>query len=102
MSLSDSDLKRYLSESKSGEIGVAPPCGVTVAELLDSDLPATATKASAKPSVQGKSGDQGVQVQARQGRGRGQDRFGQARQDHRHGGQSRLIKSRLTSKPTES
>jgi hypothetical protein len=57
LSLSDSDLKRYLSEGKSGEIGIAPPCGVTVAELLDSDLPAT-TKAS-KPSVQGKSGDKG-------------------------------------------
>ncbi len=59
LSLSDSDLKRYLSESKSDEIGVAPPCGVTVAELLDSDLPATAAKASAKPSIQGKSGDKG-------------------------------------------
>jgi hypothetical protein len=57
LSLSDSDLKRYLSEGKSDEIGIAPPCGVTVAELLDSDLPAT-TKAS-KPSVQGKSGDKG-------------------------------------------
>jgi hypothetical protein len=59
LSLSDSDLKRYLSEGKSGEIGIAPPCGVTVAELLDSDLPATVSKASAKPSVQGKSGDKG-------------------------------------------
>jgi hypothetical protein len=59
LSLSDSDLKRYLSESKSGEIAIAPPCGVTVAELLDSDLPATVSKASAKPSVQGKSGDKG-------------------------------------------
>ena len=57
LSLSDADLKRYVSEGKSGEIGIAPPCGVTVAELLDSDLPAT-TKAS-KPSVQGKSGDKG-------------------------------------------
>jgi hypothetical protein len=57
LSLSDAELKRYLSEGKSGEIGIAPPCGVTVAELLDSDLPAT-TKAS-KPSVQGKSGDKG-------------------------------------------
>ncbi len=57
LSMSDSDLKRYLSESKNDQIGVAPPCGVTVAELLDSDLPAT-TKAS-KPSVQGKSGDKG-------------------------------------------
>jgi hypothetical protein len=59
LSLSDSDLKRYLSESKSGEIAIAPPCGVTVAELLDSDLPATVSKSSAKPSVQGKSGDKG-------------------------------------------
>jgi hypothetical protein len=57
LSLSDAELKRYVSEGKSGEIGIAPPCGVTVAELLDSDLPAT-TKAS-KPSVQGKSGDKG-------------------------------------------
>jgi hypothetical protein len=59
LSLSDAELKRYLSESKSGEIGVAPPCGVTVAELLDSDLPATSGKASAKPSVQGKNVDKG-------------------------------------------
>jgi hypothetical protein len=59
LSLSDSDLKRHLSEGKSGEIAIAPPCGVAVAELLDSDLPATATKASAKPSVQGKSGNKG-------------------------------------------
>jgi|tagenome__1003787_1003787.scaffolds.fasta_scaffold20253243_1 hypothetical protein len=57
LSLSESDLKRYLSSEKADEIGIAPPCGVTVAELLDSDLPATA-KAS-KPSVQGKSGDKG-------------------------------------------
>ena len=51
LALSESDLKRFLSESKSNEIGVAPPCGVTMAELLDSDLPLTATKASAKPSI---------------------------------------------------
>jgi hypothetical protein len=57
LALSDSDLKRYLSDGKNGEIGVAPPCGVTVAELLDSDLPLSATKASAKPAIQGKSGD---------------------------------------------
>ena len=57
LSLSESDLKRYLSNEKAGEIGIAPPCGVTVAELLDSDLPSTATKASAKPSIQGKSDD---------------------------------------------
>jgi hypothetical protein len=59
LTLSESDLKRYLSNEKGDEIGRAPPCGVTVAELLDSDLPATAAKASAKPSVQGKSGDKG-------------------------------------------
>jgi hypothetical protein len=57
LSLSDNDLKRYLSDNKVSQIGGAPPCGVTVAELLDSDLPASATKASAKPSIQGKSGD---------------------------------------------
>jgi hypothetical protein len=57
LSLSESDLKRYLSDGKNGEIGIAPPCGVTVAELLDSDLPLTATKASAKPAIQAKSGD---------------------------------------------
>jgi len=57
LSMSDAELKRYLSSEKADEIGLAPPCGVTVAELLDSDLPAT-TKAS-KPSVQGKSGDKG-------------------------------------------
>jgi hypothetical protein len=55
LALSESDLKRFLSESKSNEIGVAPPCGVTMAELLDSDLPLTTTMASAKPGVQGKS-----------------------------------------------
>lgn len=59
LSLSESDLKRYLSSEKADEIGLAPPCGVTVAELLDSDMPMTATKASAKPSIQGKSGDKG-------------------------------------------
>jgi hypothetical protein len=60
LSMSDSDLKRYLSESKNDQIGVAPPCGVTVAELLDGDLPPTAGKTSAKPSIQGKSGDKGA------------------------------------------
>jgi hypothetical protein len=57
LALSESDLKRYLADSRTDEIGKAPPCGVTVAELLDSDLPLTATKASAKPSVQGKGND---------------------------------------------
>lgn len=57
LALSESDLKRYLSDGRTDEIGKAPPCGVTVAELLDGDLPMTATKASAKPSVQGKGSD---------------------------------------------
>jgi hypothetical protein len=57
LALSESDLKRFLSEVKGNEIGVAPPCGVTMAELLDSDQPLTAAKASAKPAVQGKGGD---------------------------------------------
>ncbi len=57
LALSESDLKRFLSENKSSEIGVAPPCGVTMAELLDSEQPLTTTKASAKPAVQGKSTD---------------------------------------------
>ena len=57
LALSESDLKRYLADSRTDEIGKAPPCGVTVAELLDSDLPLTATKASTKPSVQGKGND---------------------------------------------
>jgi hypothetical protein len=54
--LSDSDLRRYLSDDKVSPFGLAPPCGITVAELLDNDMPATG-KASAKPSIQGKSGD---------------------------------------------
>jgi hypothetical protein len=57
LSMSESDLKRYLSNEKADEIGLAPPCGVTVAELLDSDLPVSPNKTSNKPSIQGKTGD---------------------------------------------